>query len=165
MRALARFCPVVLVNEYYTSRRCHVCRPTGTTAASFVTRSKANPRDVHCSRCQRTHNRDANASANIAEVVYQWLHDGTRPEYLDSPAAFQYSKSVDPVAWTSHPLPSLETITDSSVEDLVAARLMAAPKRKRQPQQGQLDADAAASAAAVADDGGGDGGTDAMDDH
>ena len=44
------------------------------------------------------------------------------------------------------------------VEDLVAAGLMAAPKRKRQPQQGQLDAGAAAG-------GGGGGAADAMGDN
>ena len=117
--ALARFCTVVFVNEYWSSRKCSTCKREGGTDASFMTKSPSNPRNMVCRTCGEV-NRDVNASRNLRAVAEQWMADRTRPRYLDSPAAFQYSRSVDPEGWTAFRVPTATEIADG---DLVAMGL------------------------------------------
>ncbi len=75
-RYLATRRRVILVNEGFTSQRCHCCRGVSKLALDLATRR------VTCGTCGWCGDKDDNAAVNIADVWWQWAADGSRPAHL-----------------------------------------------------------------------------------
>ena len=114
IEALSRHCRVVLADEHFTSAKCSLCRPKGNV---FVTDDPSR-RLVHCSLHNGSIPRDVNAAVNIEVLTQHWLRTGQRPEYLDSPHAWRFTRGVSAVGWSSMSALQLERTLDfTTAED------------------------------------------------
>ena len=95
--AVAKHVRVCLVPEYFSSAKCPACRING----NVFLQDDPSTRSLHCARCGTTWPRDVAAAVNLENVVRQWMTDGTRPPYLDSPTAWRFTHGTDPVAWST----------------------------------------------------------------
>ena len=76
---IARVARVVFVPEFLTSKRCSRCHSCGEDKSRDYMRIDSKTRMATCPHCKYEVDRDVNAADNIANVVYQWMIDGTRP--------------------------------------------------------------------------------------
>ena len=98
-----------------TSKRCPHCKKCGHTEDAFLAQLKY--RTLTCDTCKATFDRDDVGATNIAAVVFQWMHDRTRPAYLDADWAWKFTTASDAARWTASAPPPLE-----EVPHLVATR-------------------------------------------
>lgn len=85
---------VFMVNEAFTTQRCHQCRNVNAVTKIYKTVKNQRPKTkkqfpykkcwglLSCSMCTRVYNRDVNASRNIFHIAATRVCGGVRPQYL-----------------------------------------------------------------------------------
>ncbi len=80
---LAKWCTVVVIDEYKTSQRCSGCNRDRTV--EVVYNGESCRKVLRCPTCGIFFDRDVNAARNIFSILDAQLHNMPRPQHLLNP--------------------------------------------------------------------------------